>query len=87
MKQNVLDYEPHLALFVDDNDPLIFYREIMKYASTTLVNDGNLYFEINQNLKSEMEELALSLGFKNIEFRKDFRGNNRMMKLTVCNQQ
>ena len=87
MKQNVLDYEPHLALFVDDNDPLIFYREIMEYASTTLVNDGNLYFEINQNLKSEMEELALSLGFKNIEFRKDFRGNNRMMKLTVCNQQ
>ena len=80
IKQNVLDFEPHLALFVEDNDPLIFYREIMKYASTTLVDGGKLYLEINQYLKKEMEELALDLGFSKVEFRKDFRGNWRMMK-------
>ncbi len=81
IKQNVLEFEPHLALFVEDNDPLIFYREIMKYASTTLVDGGSLYFETNQYLKPEMEELAKSLGFSKFEFRKDFRGNYRMMKL------
>ena len=81
IKQNVLDFEPHLALFVEDNDPLIFYREIIKYASTTLVDGGKLYFEINQYLKTEMEALALELGFSEIEFRKDFRGNWRMMRL------
>ena len=80
IKQNVLDFEPHLALFVEDNDPLIFYREIMKYASTTLVDGGKLYLEINQYLKKEMEELAKDLGFSKVEFRKDFRGNWRMMK-------
>lgn len=78
---NVLEYEPHLALFVEDNDPLIFYREIMKYASTTLAENGSLYFEINQYLKPEMEELAKNLGFSKFEFRKDFRGNWRMMKV------
>jgi len=81
IKQNVLDFEPHLALFVENNDPLIFYREIMKYADTNLSENGKLYFEINQYLKSEMEILAKNLGFSNIEFRKDFRGNWRMMKI------
>ena len=81
IKQNVLDFEPHLALFVEDNDPLIFYREIMKYAFSNLVDGGKLYFEINQYLKNETEELAKNLGFKNIESRKDFRGNWRMMKI------
>jgi release factor glutamine methyltransferase len=81
IKANVLEFEPHLALFVEDNDPLIFYREIMKYASTSLVDGGKLYFEINQYLKNETEELAKNLGFKNIESRKDFRGNWRMMKV------
>jgi len=82
IKANVLEFEPHLALFVEDKDPLIFYREIMKYASTTLSENGSLYFEINQYLKNEMEELAKNLGFNKTEFRKDFRGNWRMMKLS-----
>jgi len=82
IKQNVLDFEPHLALFVENNDPLIFYREIMRYASNTLVVGGKLYFEINQYLKNETEKLAKDLGFRNIESRKDFRGNWRMMKIT-----
>jgi len=81
MRQNVLNFEPHLALFVENNDPLLFYREIMKYAKTNLIAGGKLYFEINQYLKQEMEELALSLGFESFEVRKDFKGNYRMMCL------
>ncbi|MEN8138027.1 MAG: peptide chain release factor N(5)-glutamine methyltransferase [Bacteroidota bacterium] len=81
MKSNVMDYEPHLALFVEDDDPLIFYRQIMKYASTNLKDKGSLYFEINQNLSESMKEMAADLGFVNIELRKDFRGNFRMMKM------
>ena len=81
IKANVLDFEPHLALFVSDNDPLKFYREIMKYALTNLNNNGLLYFEINQYLLKETSELAISLGFKIEEARKDFRGNDRMIKL------
>ncbi len=85
IKKNVLDFEPHLALFVEDNDPLIFYREIMKYALSNLVDGGKLYFEINQYLKSEMENLAKDLGFTEFYFKKDFRGNWRMMKLVKSN--
>lgn len=82
MKSNVMDFEPHLALFVDDDDPLIFYREIMMYSKSHLKKDGILYFEINQNLSKEMRELATDLGFNNIELKEDFRGNFRMMKLS-----
>ena len=82
IKQNVIDFEPHLALFVKDSDPLVFYREIMKYAITNLTYGGKLYFEINQYMKNEMEDLALDLGFNKIEFRKDFRDNWRIMKIT-----
>ena len=82
MKSIVMDFEPHLALFVDDDDPLIFYREIMKYSKSHLKKDGILYFEINQNLSKEMRELATDLGFNNIELKEDFRGNFRMMKLS-----
>lgn len=81
IKSNVLEFEPHLALFVDNDNPLIFYREIMKYALTNLTEKGHLYFEINQYLKLEMEKLAVSLGFVDIESRKDFRDNWRIMKL------
>jgi release factor glutamine methyltransferase len=81
IKANVLEFEPHLALFVDDSDPLIFYRKIMEYALSNLTKRGCLYFEINQYLKNEMEHLASDLGFINIEFRKDFRDNWRMMKI------
>ena len=82
IKQNVLDFEPHLALFVEDCDPLIFYRKIMSYAVTNLTDGGKLYFEINQYLKNEMESLALDYGFKQVEFKKDFRGNWRMMRIS-----
>ena len=79
IKKNVLDYEPHLALFVDDSDALLFYRKIAQLALYSLTPNGKMFFEINQYLGKEMVELLGQLGFKNIELRKDFMGNDRMI--------
>jgi release factor glutamine methyltransferase len=79
IKKNVLDYEPHLALFVDDSDALLFYRKIAQLALKSLAPTGKLFFEINQYLGKETVELVEQLGFKNIELRKDFMGNDRMI--------
>jgi len=80
IKKNVLDYEPHLALFVDDNDALIFYRKIASLAKKNLVENGQLYFEINQYLGKEMTDLLEEMNFKNIDLRKDIYDNDRMIK-------
>jgi release factor glutamine methyltransferase len=80
IKKNVLDNEPHLALFVEDNDALIFYRKIAELAQKNLSPNGQLFFEINQYLGNEMIDLLEKMGFKNIELRKDIYGNDRMMK-------
>jgi release factor glutamine methyltransferase len=80
IKKNVLDNEPHLALFVDDNDALIFYRKIAELAQKNLSPNGLLFFEINQYLGKEMLELLEKMNFKNIELRKDIYGNDRMIK-------
>jgi release factor glutamine methyltransferase len=79
IKKNVLDYEPHLALFVEDTDALLFYRKIAELALTSLSPNGKLFFEINQYLGKETVALLENLGFKNIELRKDFVGNDRMI--------
>lgn len=76
---NVLKYEPHLALFVEDNDALLFYRKIAELAKINLSENGNLYFEINQYLGKETVELLENLGFRNIELHKDIYNNNRMI--------
>ena len=83
INKNVLDYEPHLALFVDDHDALIFYRKIAHLAQKNLSENGQLYFEINQYLGNEMVELLQKMHFKNIEIRKDIYGNNRMIFCTI----
>jgi release factor glutamine methyltransferase len=83
IKKNVLDNEPHLALFVEDNDALIFYRKIAELAQKNLSQNGQLFFEINQYLGKEMIELLEKMGFKNIELRKDIYGNDRMMKAEI----
>jgi release factor glutamine methyltransferase len=80
IKKNVLDNEPHLALFVEDNDALIFYRKIAELAQKNLSNSGQLYFEINQYLGKEMVDLLERMGFKDVELRKDIYGNDRMTK-------
>lgn len=82
IKKNVLEYEPHLALFVEDNDPLIFYRKIAQLAQKNLSENGKLYFEINQYLGKETVDLLESLSFQNIELIKDVYGNDRMIQCT-----
>jgi release factor glutamine methyltransferase len=81
--KNVLDNEPHLALFVADNDALIFYKKIAHLAQKSLSLNGQLYFEINQYLGQEMLDLLKSLNFKDIELRKDIYGSDRMTKATI----
>lgn len=83
IKKNVLDNEPHLALFVADDDALIFYTKIAQLARKNLTSSGHLFFEINQYLGQEMVELLQSLNFKNIELRKDIYGNDRMVKASI----
>ena len=83
MEANVLDYDPHTALFVSDNDPLIFYRAIAEFALTHLAPNGALYFEINQYLGQETCDLLVTLGYKNVELRKDINDNPRMIKATL----
>lgn len=78
IKPNVLSFEPHLALFVDDNDPLIFYRKIAQLAKNNLKEHGKLYYEINQYLGTETVALLEQIGFINIILQKDFVGNDRM---------
>lgn len=79
IKKNVLEFEPHLALFVEDNDALLFYRKISALAQKNLSETGTLYFEINQYLGKETHELVESFGFINVEVLKDIYGNDRMV--------
>ncbi|RZM13015.1 MAG: peptide chain release factor N(5)-glutamine methyltransferase [Pedobacter sp.] len=83
INKNVLEYEPHLALFVDDNDALLFYRKIALLTKAGLNPEGKLYFEINQYLGTEMLELLEDMQFANIELRKDIYGNDRMTAASV----
>ncbi|MEN9908332.1 MAG: hypothetical protein RLZZ540_1481 [Bacteroidota bacterium] len=83
IKKNVLDNEPHLALFVEDDNALIFYRKIAELAQKNLNQNGQLYFEINQYLGKEMIQLLEKMNFKNVELRKDIYGNDRMTRSSV----
>ncbi len=80
ISKNVLDYEPELALFVPDEDPLRFYRAIAQYATTALKPGGSLYFEINPLYAKETRDLLAALNFCEIEVRKDLEGKERMVK-------
>ncbi|MDC0098229.1 peptide chain release factor N(5)-glutamine methyltransferase [Flavobacteriaceae bacterium] len=80
MNANVLDYEPGIALFVPNEDPLLFYRKIAQLAMVSLQTRGWLYFEINEYLSKEMDVLLKDIGFANIEIKKDFREVPRMIK-------
>ena len=79
MQKNVLDFEPHLALFVEDEDALLFYIKITQLASKSLSEGGQLYFEINQYLGQRMINLLNEYKFRDIELRKDIYGNDRMI--------
>lgn len=83
IKKNVLDNEPHLALFVEDDDALLFYKKIAQIALHNLSAVGLLYFEINQYLGKEMVDLLKELTFKKIELRQDMYGNDRMTRSSL----
>lgn len=80
MHKNVVENEPHLALFVDDNDPLIFYRRIAQIGKSKLKKGGKLYFEINEEFGKETADLVRALGYSNVQVRKDINGKNRMLR-------
>jgi release factor glutamine methyltransferase len=82
IKNNVLENEPHLALFVADDNPLIFYSKIADLAKKQLLKNGLLFFEVNQYLGKETLQMLQEKGFKNSELKKDLFGNYRMIK---CN--
>lgn len=80
MENNVLDYEPHIALFVPDSDPLLFYRKIAKIGKELLTKNGMLFFEINRRFGKETVDMLTQLGYDCIELRQDQFGNDRMVK-------
>lgn len=83
MHLNVVDFEPHTALFVPQDDPLLFYRAIAHFAVNNLTQNGLLFFEINESYGNETVELLKDMGFKNIELKKDMSDRYRMVKATL----
>jgi release factor glutamine methyltransferase len=83
IKKNVLAFEPHSALFVEDTNPILFYEAIAKFAKKNLRAEGKLFFEINQYLSNQISQLLKKNGFTKIELRKDLFGNDRMIKATI----
>jgi release factor glutamine methyltransferase len=80
MNSNVLDYEPHLALFVPNDSPIIFYDCIARIATEKLSNKGFLFFELNPDFADQVIEMLKNIGFQNIEVNIDLQGKNRMLK-------
>lgn len=80
MEKNVLDFEPHLALFVADESPLLFYKAIAERAKRLLKTNGLLFFELHENYAIETKSLVESFGFKEVEIKLDLQGKNRMLK-------
>ena len=80
MERNVVDFEPHLALFVPDHDPLIFYRAIARFAAVHLQLHGSLYLEINEAMGEETAKLLREFCFDEILTRKDLQGKVRMVR-------
>lgn len=79
MHRNVLDHEPHLALFTPKESPLLFYESILRHAKRLLKPQGKIYLEINQYLGEETKELFLMAGFRNITLLNDFKNNQRFL--------
>jgi release factor glutamine methyltransferase len=83
MLKNVLEYEPHLALFVDDSDPLIFYKAIADFARIKLEWGGFLYFEINPRFEKEIVEMLTLKGFRSVQVKPDLHGKTRMIRAQI----
>jgi len=83
MHQNVLDYEPGTALFVDDTDPLPFYRAISDLGSRLLARPGDIWVEINESFGKETQKIFLDTGYKDVKLMKDIRGKDRFIHVSV----
>jgi release factor glutamine methyltransferase len=80
MHPNVVEYEPHEALFVPDKDPLLFYTAIAEFAFLHLVRPGSLYLEINEQFGKQVHDILLSTGFDKAEVMKDIHGKDRFIR-------
>jgi release factor glutamine methyltransferase len=83
MRKNVLEYEPHLALFVNDTNPLIFYEAIADFAKKKLSPIGKIFVELHEELSVSAQQLFLSKGFDSVEIKKDMQEKNRLLKATM----
>jgi release factor glutamine methyltransferase len=81
MQPNVLKYEPHVALFVPNDDALLFYKAITEFAQQKLQSGGSIYAEIHEELGEQTKALFLSEGFSSVEIKKDMQGKDRMVKI------
>lgn len=82
MRMNVVDYEPSIALFVRDDDPLIFYKAIADFGKEKLNERGKIYMEINETFAGEIKGLFHLKGYPSVEVKKDLQGKNRMIKVS-----
>ncbi len=82
MRKNVLDYEPHIALFVDDSEPLLFYKRIISKAQK-LASQPRIYFEIHEDLTPQLTELLKASGIRNYSFIKDLQEKNRILRIKL----
>ena len=82
MRKNVLDYEPHVALFVSDDDQLIFYEAIADFGKEHLKDEGQIYLEIHEEIGGKVTELFTRKGYSSIELKKDLEGKDRMVKIS-----
>jgi release factor glutamine methyltransferase len=83
MHLNVVDHEPHTALFVPDNDPLIFYKALAEFGKKRLYENGSIYMEIHEGLGQDVTDLFRENGYSNIELRKDMQGKDRMVRASL----
>ena len=83
MDANVLENEPHLALFVEDEDPLVFYKAIAEKSKIWLRPEGKIFFEIHEKKGKEVVDLLTEMGYQDVELRKDMSGKDRMVKASI----
>jgi release factor glutamine methyltransferase len=83
MQPNVLLFEPHLALFVENNDPLVFYKAIARFAKEKMKPGGSIYVEIHEALGKEVMQVFSEEGFGEIELKKDMQGKERMIRVMI----
>lgn len=80
IQKNVLNFEPHIAIFVDDNEPFVFYKRIIEISKEKLFSNGLLFLEINDLFSKELKELLIKEGFKNVIIKKDINDKPRLIK-------